>query len=494
MIDIDDLSDLNENIEEPSFDDLDVAQTDEDSKGRQNKCPKCGATDISLNPSSGLLRCHFCRYEAAPEEAVKEVTDIRKLEGQIIGSGAEDIIADTDDVLTFKCSSCGAEVVIDTSEALQARCHWCRNTLSINEQIPNGAVPDKVLPFSVTKDNARQQIEKFVKKRQFFAHPKFKAEFQTDNIMGVYLPYMVVDANATAKLVGQGEHLIRKYTVTTGSGKNQRTRTYYDADLYDVEREFDLIVEGLTIESNLDKLQHKSADKTNNVVNAVKPFDTENSLKWDANYLRGYTSQKRDTNVEELGELVEVKIKDIARHRTNETLKKYDRGVKWSREQLNVKGKQWKAAYLPIWLYSYQKVSSSGQKTIHYVAVNGRSQKTMGSVPIHTSKLCICSILVGIPGGFILGPIIAILAEIDDIFLLSLVAFVLITGVFYATFYSMYRNPGARHAHEATKSEMENIKASDKLVKRQKRLSNATMSGANNTDIYYQGAGSKAPR
>ena len=41
--------------------------------------------------------------------------DISKLEGEVLGSGATDIIADVKDILTFKCSSCGAEVVIDTS-------------------------------------------------------------------------------------------------------------------------------------------------------------------------------------------------------------------------------------------------------------------------------------------------------------------------------------------------------------------------------------------
>ena len=75
-----------------------------------------------------------------------------------MGSGTQDIVADTKDVMTFKCSSCGAEVVIDTSSSLQARCHWCRNTLSLNQQIPNGAVPDVVLPFSVTKDIAKRLI------------------------------------------------------------------------------------------------------------------------------------------------------------------------------------------------------------------------------------------------------------------------------------------------------------------------------------------------
>lgn len=64
-------------------------------------------------------------------------TDIHNLQGEIMASGTQDIAQDTKDVMTFKCSSCGAEVVIDTAESTQARCHWCRNTLSVNQQIPN---------------------------------------------------------------------------------------------------------------------------------------------------------------------------------------------------------------------------------------------------------------------------------------------------------------------------------------------------------------------
>lgn len=147
-------------------DEVKIVQTDIDSKDGQNKCPKCGATDISLNVNTGKLRCNFCRHEFEPEKVKGLETDVSKLEGKIIGSGAQEIIADTNDVLTFKCSSCGAEVVIDTASATQARCHWCRNTLSVNQQIPNGSIPDVVLPFQVTKDVAKKQIEDFSWKKK----------------------------------------------------------------------------------------------------------------------------------------------------------------------------------------------------------------------------------------------------------------------------------------------------------------------------------------
>ncbi|NLC48362.1 MAG: TFIIB-type zinc ribbon-containing protein [Tenericutes bacterium] len=456
-----------------------IVQTDAGSKDGQDKCPKCGSTEITLNVNKGLLRCNFCRHEFEPEKVAGLETDIENLQGEVVGSGALDVTADTNDVLTFKCSSCGAEVVIDTSEATQARCHWCRNTLSVNQQIPNGAVPDVVLPFSIAKADAKAEIEKFVGKRKFFAHPKFKAEFTTENIMGVYLPYMVVDINSHSHLTGQGEKLLRKYT--RGSGNNKKT--YYDADLYNVERDFDIAIEGLTVESSADKLNNTASDKTNNVINAIMPFDIEKSVKWNANYLRGYTSEKRDTNIEQLRPLVDAQAKDIARHKANETLKEYDRGVAWSNEQLDIKGQQWKAAYLPVWLYSYQQVSNN-KKVLHYVAVNARTKETMGSVPIHMPKLIGCSALVELLGLFFWW-VVFIDWEYGWLFMLLGI-------VYFFIIYSKYRNKGARHRHEIeTTSKMNNIKTVDNFVQKRTGLTNAKIAGVNNKKVSGQEAGNK---
>ena len=218
-------------------------QSNQESVGNgQVKCPKCGATDISLNVKTGKLRCNYCRHEFEAQK-VEQQQDISQLSGQSMTQGVQNINTEANNMVTLKCSSCGAEVVIDTSEALQARCHWCRNTLSINDQIPNGAVPDIVLPFHITKEEAEQSIRAFVNKRKFFAHPIFKKEFTTENIMGVYFPYMVVDVNSHANFIGEGEHLVRRYTV----GDDEHRETRYDADVFHVEREFDLTIDNLTV-------------------------------------------------------------------------------------------------------------------------------------------------------------------------------------------------------------------------------------------------------
>ncbi len=371
------------------------------------KCPTCGATEIALNIASGQLRCAYCRAEWLPQTAAEVYGldgDIGLLKGTVIGAGSTDIQASTELVRTFKCGGCGAEVVIDTADALQARCHWCRNTLSVNEQIENGAVPDVVLPFRLTKEQAVEKITEFVSKRMYFAHPKFKEDFAPENVMGVYLPYMVVDVNAHARLSGEGEHETRRYTVKRGDD----TETRYDADRYRVARDFTLHVDDLTVESSTERL-NQGLHNTNNVINSIMPFDVENALRWDANFMSGFTSERRDANVGDLTPMVTAQSSDIARFSANDTLGFYDRGVRWDDEQLDITGQRWLAAYLPVWLFSYMEDKGDGRGMLHYVAVNGRTGETMGSVPLHQPRLLAVAGIIEVIG-IILAIIIFVLA------------------------------------------------------------------------------------
>ena len=447
-----------------------VIRTDENAKDGQNKCPMCGGTDISVNANTGKLRCNYCRHQFEAEKSEDFETDIENLQGEIVGSGTSDIQEEVETVITLKCSSCGSEVVINTDQTTRARCHWCRSTLSINTQIPNGAVPDMVLPFNMKKDEAQGLIEKFVGKRKLFAHPKFKKEFTTDNILGVYFPYMIIDVNSHASLSGQGEHLTRKYTVSNGNNK----KTYYDADLYSVERDFDLTIEGLTVESNAENLTDNDKTKTKNIINAIMPFDTENCVKWDSNYLKGYSSEKRDLNIEQLKPIVDTQCKDIARFKANESCEFYDRGIRWDHEELKIKGRQWKSAYLPVWLYSYQE-KKKNKNLLHYVAVNARTKETMGSIPIHMPKLLGFSAIIEFLGAFL--TFFTEFFEQDELFLVPGIAFFVIT-------YFRYRNTGARHTYEKeTVSRAKNIKTNDSFIKKLKKLSNSRMNGANNNSV-----------
>src|SRR5699024_5260185 len=97
-----------------------------------------------------------------------------------------------------------------------------------------------------------------------------------------------------------------------------------------------------------------------------------------------------------------------------------------------------KTAYLPVWLYSYQE--KKGDKSIlHYVAVNARTKETMGSVPIHMSKLILVSVIVEI-----IALILMLFVDLDD----NGWVFLLAGPLYYGLMYMKYRNKKARHYHE----------------------------------------------
>ena len=357
-----------------------------------NHCPKCGSTEVRHRAGSDQLICLFCRHQwtaARVEEEFGLGEGIGELKGTQIASGAKDISADAASLRTYKCTGCGAEVVVNTENAMTARCHWCRHVLGVNEQIDNGAVPDAVLPFHIKKDDAVARIRQFVDKRRLFALKAFKEEFTPENVLGVYLPYMVVDASASASVAGFGEVETRRYTRGEGNDK----KTYYDADIYQVQRQVDFTVDDLTMESNAARGNLDTKANTNNIINTILPFDTKNAVKWNASYLAGYTSEKRDRNVEQLGPRLEDQLLSIARAQVQSSVRGYDRGVRWEQERLDVHGTRWVAMYLPVWLYSYQQGGKGGM--LHYIAVNGRTGETMGSVPVQQWKLITAALTVG---------------------------------------------------------------------------------------------------
>lgn len=358
-----------------------------------NRCPRCGSTEIHLRPATGLLICLFCRYEwseATVEGQAFDEVPISELQGTTVGTGASDIDESLGDIVTLKCGGCGSEVVVHVSSSMSARCHWCRSILTVNNQVANGAVPDAVLPFALTHEQAVASIREFAKSRRIFAHRRFLREFTPENVVGVYMPYMVIDGNASATVWGSGEVLLRMYS--RGSGKDQET--YYDADVYQVRRHVDFTVDDLTIESSADRANMDVLVNTNNIINTILPFDTKNAVKWNGSYLTGFTSEKRDQNIEAIRPVLEDQLLSIARSEVEPSVRGYDRGVRWEHEQLEVHGTRWVSMYLPVWLYSYYH-EEGGRGMVHYIAVNGRTGETMGSVPVSRGRLLAAALTTG---------------------------------------------------------------------------------------------------
>ena len=346
------------------------------------KCEKCGATEVAFDIVKQHFICQFCRFSYSVEAKTDDglvafnATAIADLIGVNQRGGSLNINETAEDVITMKCSGCGAEVVVNTTMFKNPTCHWCRNVLSINTQIPNGLIPDAVLPFQVTQEEAFEKIQKFAKSRMGYTIKEVKETLLAQNVHGIYLPYMVADVNAKYVLRGTGNKVTREYDTLIGN--NVRNFTTYK-----IERDLHFTVDDLILESSAARSNIENTRNSNQIINALLPYDVANAVSYDSRFLNDFVSEKRDLNIAEVGENSEEIIRQLGKNESMATVSEYDHGVKWKREELKIKGIRWNATYLPVWMYSYQGKDARN----YYIAVNGRTGKVMGSMPISKKRV-----------------------------------------------------------------------------------------------------------
>ena len=341
------------------------------AKNGLNRCPHCGGSDIATDEKEGKLKCNYCKtlFDVVSDNAAGGMDELK---GDTVNQGASNIVPGDDIVQTFKCPACGAEVVINTDEATSASCHWCRHIFSVNEKISNGAVPDLVLPFKITKEEAIEKVRESVDLQSPTLLTEFRQNFKPEEVRGVYFPYMIIDLNSHWTSYGEAQKSV-----------GEATHPPYEYEEYNISREFDFLVDDLTVESSAGRLNQDTYVNSNNIINAILPFDTENAVAWNADYLRGYASERRNVDTDSLKEVVALQAGDMARRKIKTDSPQYDRGIHWEKEHLKVNGSKWKAAYLPVWLYSYKPEKES---RIYYIAINARTGETVGCVPTHGSS------------------------------------------------------------------------------------------------------------
>ena len=439
------------------MDDIKIVKSDSESITEQKRCPSCNSADIEFNPITGKLRCNYCKYEFEKEKVQGFVKNLKELEGTVVGACALNIDnSNNDNIITCKCSGCGAEITLDANEIAFKKCHWCHSGLSLNEQVPSGIVPDAILPFKVTREEAFEDMKKIVEKKTFFADTQFLQEFNIENLRGVYLPYMTVDINGHGKFKGKGQKIIQANFSEDEHG--DRYESSYDVDIYEVEREFDIQIENLLETTDSKQLNWKKIKKTDRatfVLETLMPFDIENCVKWDANYLNGYSIEKRDTNIGDISDRMGLKAKDVTRFKLNRDFD-YDGGVNWEEEELEIYGQQWKAVYLPVWIYSYTQHTSRGDYT-YFIAENARTKELNYTVPLNITKTIISLIIS------MVFPIIGI------IILCMIMSYIKLDN----------RN---RHERE-TKAAISNVYRKDEFIKHKNKQKSAYIKGANNERI-----------
>ena len=112
-------------------------------------CPCCGAP-LSFSGESGRLECAACGNSFEPEAL--ETLNAPESGDQIsFDRPKEGFQASEDGMQAYLCKNCGAELITeDTTTA--AECPYCGSPTILPDRIEGGVKPEKVVPFTVTKE------------------------------------------------------------------------------------------------------------------------------------------------------------------------------------------------------------------------------------------------------------------------------------------------------------------------------------------------------
>lgn len=320
-------------------------------------CPCCDA-GLIFDAAKQKFTCEFCLSEF--EEAELAGTDAAGKSEQREQENEEF----RSQVHGYFCPSCGAEVIADASTVADT-CYYCHNPLVLSDKLAGVWRPDKVIPFKLDKEAAKETLLRYTKKKRFIPSDFFAPD-QLEKISGVYFPFWVTDADTHSSYDGVG-HRVR----TWRSGDYRYTETSDFA----VHRAGDIHFEDIVTAAL------STADKK--MLEGILPYPSDAYVDFSMPYLQGFLAKKRDVERESINGEIRKRMNSYAGTLLSRTVSGYA-SVTAPRTDVNVLKSHFEYSLLPIWILTYQ----GKRKNKRYVyAINGMTGKIYGELPISIPKL-----------------------------------------------------------------------------------------------------------
>lgn len=278
--------------------------------------------------------------------------EARSFENQSIGDEdlkKEERIISYINLNLYKCTSCGAQLMLSGTEA-STFCSFCGLPTVVFDRISKEEKPDKIIPFKLTKEQALLCIKDRMGYGKFV--PDEIKNLSVEEIRGIYIPYWLYTS-----------HIRRKMTIKRSSSGH--VHTYH--------RDASCTYENMTADAVLN---------LNNVLSSrLDPFYMHELEDFDASYLSGFYADKYDVPAD----AVQASMQKTARTALDDTIYKSCNAVGYTttsdvEEEYNVENIQY--ALLPAYFVTLRYGS-----TVHMVLVNGQTGKVVTDVPANLGKI-----------------------------------------------------------------------------------------------------------
>ena len=344
------------------------------------QCPACTGP-LQYAGDSGRLECEYCgsgfsvqEIEALYEEKEQAALAAAQAEaaeaaGAVPEPGEDEQAydmgefwdAEADGLKAYNCPSCGAELIMDETTAATS-CPYCGNPSIIPGVFSETLRPEYVIPFKVTKAQAKEALKKYYKGKKLL--PKsFADENHIEELKGVYVPFWLFDGKADADMSFRGTKVH-----TQISGDFQLTITEH----YRMRRAGTAEFEKIPVDA--------SSKMPDEYMDAIEPFDYSEMVEFSTAYLPGYMADKYDEDMETCAKRAEERAINSAVSSVQSTVCGFDTCAV---ESKYVRVRRGKVSYalLPVWMLSTRCRGNS-----YLFAMNGQSGRFIGDLPVDKGR------------------------------------------------------------------------------------------------------------
>ncbi len=327
------------------------------------KCPCCGA-GLAFGEKEQKLKCGSCG-NSFEIDAVKAFNEPQEQDSDFCWETQQQqqmSEEETQNLRSIVCPSCGGEIIAD-GQTTATFCPYCDSPAVIPGRVSGALRPDGVVPFQVTKEDAKAAFKALCKKKKLLPRG-FHSQQRLEKIAGIYVPYWLYDCDCQA---GGRFDATRVRVWSTGDYRYTRT------DHYLLLRNGSMGFDGIPMDG--------SAKMDDKLMESIEPYDYSQMVGFDSAYLTGFLADKYDVEAKAGQERIEQRVRKTAEDLLRETCVGYDTVLT---TQFRVSTQHAKSRYvlLPVWmLYSKYR-----DKT-YIFAMNGQTGKITGTFPICPTRV-----------------------------------------------------------------------------------------------------------
>ena len=313
-----------------------------------NNCTNCGGR-VEFSPNDKALKCINCgnvypikHNKTVSKHSIDWIPPVEQLQQW------------SKENHSFKCQTCGAQVAFNRYD-IATHCNYCgANSLMSSDELP-GLKPEIVVPFKISKEDAKTEFYNRVKKRNFLPLD-FKKNLPRAEFGATYISSFNFAMFVSAEYKGT-QRITRTERDSRG---NSRTVTEYRHFSGKIDNQFNNIL----VEAS-DKLSQ-------NDIRSVLPYDFEESYDYNDDFVKGYNVGYYNQSVDN--------AEHVAKQEAYNSIENMIRNRYSSISSLTITPTYSNICYnyalLPIYFITFRYKEKS-----YTNVMNGQTAKTAGNVP-----------------------------------------------------------------------------------------------------------------